>query len=187
MPNWCSNSAVLKHKDPTFITRAREGIMSKGLLGEFIPVPKDLIETVAGSFSDSEEQKQLEIQTAYNLKNYGYANWYDFCVSEWGTKWDITGDCQDIEGGLMINFDSAWSPPVEAYNKLMSMGFEIEAFYYEPGVGFVGEWIDGNDNCYTIHGNSVWVQENIPEHLDEAFAISENMAQWEEEYDEEQN
>lgn len=181
MPNWCSNSVVLKHKDPQFIARARDAISRGEFLQEFIPVPKDLKETVSGYFGNEEEQRQLEIQQAYNLKNYGYTTWYDFCVSEWGTKWDVSGEYQDIEGGLMLTFDSAWSPPVEAYSKLTSMGFEVEAYYYEPGVAFVGSWIDGCDEHYEIQGDSAWVRENIPEHLDEAFAISENMEMWEEE------
>ena len=179
MPNWCSNSVVLKHKDPEFIARARDAITRGELLQEFIPVPKDLKETMSGFMGDAEEQKQLEIQQAYNIKNYGYSTWYDFCVGEWGTKWDVQGEYQDIEGGLMLNFDSAWAPPVEAYSKLVSMGFEVEAYYYEPGVSFVGQWIDGYEEHYDIQGNSEWVRENIPEHLDEAFAISENMEQWE--------
>lgn len=180
MPNWCSNSVVLKHEDPTFVARAREAA-GTGLLQEFIPVPKDLTETIAGSFGDPDQQKELEIQTAYNIKNYGYSNWYDFCVNEWGTKWDVTGEVQDIEGGVMLNFDSAWAPPIEAYSKLKSMGFYIEAFYYEPGCSFCGAWFDGDDNYYEIQGNSEWVRENIPEYIDEAFAISEGMEQWEEE------
>jgi len=184
MPNWCSNSVVLKHEDPTFVARAREAA-STGLLQEFIPVPKDLMETVAGSFGDAEQQKELEIQTAYNIKNYGYSNWYDFCISEWGTKWDVSGEVQDIDGGVMLNFDSAWSPPIEAYSKLKSMGFYVEAFYYEPGVGFCGSWFDGDEDHYDIQGNSEWVTANVPEYIDEAFGISENMAQWEEENAEE--
>jgi len=185
MPNWCSNSVVLKHEDPTFVARAREAAAT-GLLQEFIPVPKDLTETIAGSYGDEDKQKELEIQTAYNIKNYGYSNWYDFCISEWGTKWDVTGEVSDYDDGIQIYFDSAWAPPIAAYEKLRSLGFEIEANYYEPGCAFVGEWIDGEDYCYQIEGNSEWVQENIPEHLDEAYAISESMAQWEEESNEEE-
>lgn len=185
MPNWCSNSVVLKHTDPTFVARARDAIERGELLQEFIPVPKDLKETVSGRFGNEDEQKQLEIQQDYNLKTYGYITWYDFCVNEWGTKWDVEGTSQDIEGGLMLNFESAWAPPIGAYEKLKSMGFEIEANYYEPGCAFVGEWLDGEDYCYQIEGNSEWVREHIPEHLDDAYAISESMAEWEEEYNEE--
>ncbi len=181
MPNWCSNSVVLKHEDPTFVARAREAAAT-GLLQEFIPVPKDLTETIAGSFGDADKQKELEIQTAYNIKNYGYSNWYDFCIAEWGTKWDVTGEVvAEGEDSITIIFDSAWSPPIEAYSKLKSMGFYIEAFYYEPGVGFCGAWFDGDEDHYDIGGNSEWVRENIPEYIDDAFGISENMEQWEEE------
>lgn len=186
MPNWCSNSVVLKHKDPTFIARARAAVEGEGLLNEFIPVPKDLVETIAGSHSDEVLQKELEIQVAYNIKNYGYANWYDYCIAEWGTKWDVTGEVQDIDGGLMITFESAWAPPCQAYSKLVSMGFEVEAMYYEPGVGFCGAWMNGEEDHYDIEGNSEWVIANVPEYIDEAFGISENMAQWEEEYEDEE-
>jgi hypothetical protein len=57
--------------------------------------------------------------------------------------------------------------------------------YYEPGMGFCGAWMDGEDEYYQIEGNSEWVEANIPEYIDEAFGISENMAQWEEENAEE--
>ena len=186
MPNWCYNSVVLKHKDPSYIARARQAAAKDGLLNEFIPVPKDLVETISGSYGNEEEQKQLEIQQAYNLKNYGYANWYDFCVAEWGTKWDVTGEVQDIDNGLMLNFDSAWAPPIAAYEKLMSMGFEVEAMYYEPGMSFCGEWLNGEDLYYHIEGNWEWVRENIPEHIDDAFGISEGMEQYDEEETNEQ-
>ena len=190
MPNWCSNSVVLKHKDPEFVARARQAFNQDELLNEFIPVPKDLKETISGYMGNDEEQKQLEIQQAYNIKNYGYANWYDYCVNEWGTKWDVGANgqpAQDIDGGLMLNFESAWAPPIAAYEKLVSMGFEVEANYYESGMGFVGEWIDGEDIYYQIEGNSEWVRENIPEHLDDADGISEGMEQWEEEANEEES
>ena len=46
---------------------------------------------------------------------YGYTNWYDYCVNEWGTKWEIGADgnpAQDIPGGLLLGFDSAWSSSI---------------------------------------------------------------------------
>jgi hypothetical protein len=55
--------------------------------------------------------------------------------------------------------------------------------YYEPGVGFCGAWINGEEDHIDIEGNSEWVRNNVPEYLDEAFGISENMEQWEQEED----
>ena len=77
-------------------------------------------------------------------------------------------------------------PPIAAYEKLVGLGFEVEAMYYEPGVSFCGEWNNGEDLYYQIEGNSEWVRENIPEHIDEAFGISEGMEAWEEEEENEE-
>jgi hypothetical protein len=64
----------------------------------------------------------------------------------------------------------------------MEQGFEIEAFYYEPGMQFVGKWADGIDEYYELGGEtSETVRESIGAELDDYFAISESMAEWEEE------
>ena len=167
------------------IERAREAFNKGALLHEFIPVPLCLSETVAGGYSDPEKQAELEKSQQDNLNAYNYKNWYDFCVAEWGTKWDIGGDgseAQDIEGGLMLSFDSAWSPPINAYERLLEMGFRIRAMYYESGMAFAGIWEDGEDDFYEYGSmNSEQIAEQLPVELDEAFGISENMEMWEEE------
>ena len=126
-----------------------------------------------------------------NLAKHGYANWYDYCVNEWGTKWDVGADgnpAQDIPGGLMLGFDSAWSPPIGAYEKLMDMGFSIRAMYYEPGMAFAGIWDNGDDDFYDYSGmDSKQIREDLPEVLDDAFGISESAEMWEEENKEEEN
>lgn len=190
MPNWCNNSLTISHTDPAMIARAREAFKSERLLSEFIPVPKALADTISGSFSDVDEQAALHAQTMNNLSTYGYANWYDFCVGEWGTKWDISGG--EITGEsdtcLTMYFDTAWSPPIEAYHKLDEQGFNIEAMYYEPGMAFCGEYTTGHgEDSMTISGDSDWVEANIPSHIDEAFAISESMAEWEADEDDEED
>jgi hypothetical protein len=83
---------------------------------------------------------------------------------------------------VQASFDTAWAPPTGAYEKLMALGFEIEAFYYEPGMCFVGKWEDGIDEYYEYGGEtSATVREAIGEELDDYFCISESMAEWEEE------
>jgi len=189
MPNWCNNSVELYHEDPAMIERARKAFNDGRLLDEFIPVPKDL-HIVAGKVGDPEEQKELEIREELNRITYGYTNWYDYCVGEWGTKWDVGADgnpAQDIPGGLMLGFDSAWAPPCNAYEKLMEMGFRIRAMYYESGMAFAGIWEDGNDDYYEYGGlDSKGIADTLPVELDEAFGISESVAEWEEENKEEE-
>jgi hypothetical protein len=83
---------------------------------------------------------------------------------------------------VTASFDSAWSPPIEAYNKLMELGFEIEAFYYEPGMQYVGKWLNGDDECHEYGGATAdTVRDMIGEELDDYFGISEEMAQYDEE------
>ena len=52
----------------------------------------------------------------------------------------------DFDGTtLSSSFDSAWSPPVALYEYLVAQGFEVSANYYEPGMDFAGEWVNGDD------------------------------------------
>ena len=182
MPNWCNNSVEIYHEDPAMIERARTAFNGEGLLQEFIPVPQALRDTVSGSMGE-DKRAEHEAQQAANVEKYGYANWYDFCVNEWGTKWEIGADgnpAQDIPGGLMLGFESAWSPPIAAYEKLTEMGFRIRAMYYEGGMAYAGIWEDGSDDYYEYGGlDSAGIAEQLPVELDEAFGISESAAEWE--------
>lgn len=186
MPNWCYNIVELEHSDPAMITRAHEAFKRGEFLNEFVPIPQDLRDTVAGSLGSGEEQRLLEERTARNQEKYGYGNWYDFCVSEWGTKWDVGGD-SDVDDGspdpthLTLSFDSAWAPPIDAYRKIVERhGFNIKAYYYEPGMSFCGTWDnDCDDDYYELSGmNADQVEETIPAELNEMFDISDSMREW---------
>jgi hypothetical protein len=185
MPNWCNNGITIKHKDPAMIERVLKG--KEGLLMEFCPTPQELVETVAG-FMGEDKRAAHEAQQAANIAKYGYKDWYDWNVANWGTKWDISFDSIERTDPNTIqgSFESAWAPPVGAYEKLCAMGFEIEAYYWEPGMCFVGKWTgdetDSFDDYYEYSGEtSETVREVIGEDLDDYFNISEDMAQWEEE------
>ena len=144
MPNWCDNSLRLSHSDPAMISRAAKAIEDDRLLEEFIPRP-----------ADQED------------------NWYDWNIENWGTKCDITdayvGDATDTE--LYAYFDTAWSPPVEAYAHLEALGFKVGAMYHEPGMAYYGSYADGVDTCgeYSCF-------EEIPEDIVDEFGIED----WEE-------
>ena len=153
MPNWCSNDLRLEHDDPIMIQRAVAALENNSFLREFIPIPADC---------ESE---------------------YGFVVENWGTKWDVVEAYiyEQTDTSVGVYFDSAWSPPIEGYQKLEELGFTVTAFYYEGGIGFCGAFKDGEEDEYSIQGDSNWVEENIPKEIDDCFAISENMALYEEE------
>ena len=189
MPNWCQNGVTIRHKDPMKIKLLNDAVHEEGFCNFAIPVPAALKDTLAGAYGDADKQAALEAQTAANLEKYGYGNWYDFCVNEWGTKWDVQFDsCEVSDDGLELtgSFDSAWAPPVGVYNALVDQGFEVTAYYFEPGMCFVGKYEDGDDNCYEFGGeSSATVRDAIGDELDDYFCISEQMAEYEEEEKEE--
>lgn len=157
MPNWCANTLVLKHTDPDMVSRARKAFAEGKFLEEFVPTP-------GGEWD------------------------YNFSVSNWGTKWDVgsADGIEDIDGGLMLTFDSAWAPPVTAYEALETLGFTVEAMYFEPGMAFAGIYRDGFDDYYEYGSmDRDEVAATLPEELDEAFGISDSMAEWESEQDDE--
>jgi len=156
MPNWCSNSLTLKHDDPAMIDKAVAGFTGGKLLETLVPYEGE---------------------------------WdYNWCVANWGTKWDVGGDNGYIRPNpntLKISFDSAWAPPLEAYRAMEELGFEVEAMYYEPGMRFCGIYGDGSDDYYEYSDmNAEEVADTLPTELDEEFCISEQMADWEAEQEE---
>ena len=181
MPNWCNNTLTLTHEDPAMIQRAKEALDRGEFLQEFIPVPQDLKDTVSGSMGEDHREAH-EAQQKANREKHGYSNWYDFCVGEWGTKWDVGGDGQtDIHpDGKMLHttFDSAWSPPVNAYVKLEELGFGVNAMYYEGGMAYAGAYGDGGDEEINLEGMSADDVENHYPEIDEAFGISESMREY---------
>ena len=188
MPNWCNNNLTLTHEDPAMIKRAADALERGEFLNEFIPVPADL-QIVSGRVGDGDEQRELERKTAENVEKYGYGNWYDFCVGEWGTKWDVgcEGSTDVHPDGKMLHtyFDSAWSPPINAYSKLEELGFKVNAMYYEGGMAYAGEFTDGCDQEINLEGlRADDIERDHPE-LDECFGISECMREYEAENEEE--
>jgi len=188
MPNWCNNNLVLEHEDPAMIQRAFDALERGEFLQEFVPVPQELKDTISGYHGDADEQAKLEAQTRANVEKYGYGNWYDYCVGEWGTKWDVGEQgCSDIHpGGKMLHtsFDSAWAPPVNAYEKLEELGFRVEAQFYECGMQFAGAYSEGHCEEVSFDGMSADdIEQNYPE-LDQCFGISESMREYEAENEE---
>lgn len=194
MPNWCSNTVEIYHPDHAKLKALMEAFKEGKFCNHIIPVPESL-HIVAGRVGDDNDPKQiaLESQEKANIEQHGYATWYDFCVARWGTKWDITDECGSAEladgaNDVTITFESAWSPPTGVYEAMVEQGYSVRAYYYEPGMAYCGIWWDGDDN-YFEYGDltSEQVKEELPEELDEMFGISESMAEWEAENQEEEN
>ncbi len=180
MPNWCSNTLTLRHEDPAMIERAAGALTAGTFLNEFFPCPPELHE--------HESPQRNNALAERFIREYGASDWYDWQVKNWGTKWDICADNgvdRDSPNELTAGFDSAWSPPIEAYEKLLGLGFEVRAHYYEPGMCFVGTYDNGDDDYIEYGGETAaTVRDVIGAELDDMFGISESMAEYEEEEEE---
>jgi hypothetical protein len=65
---------------------------------------------------------------------------------------------------------------------LHSLGYEVHARYYEPGMAFCGVFDNGVDDHYDYGGmNSDQIAEYLPQDLDDYFGISSSVADWESE------
>ena len=187
MPNWCSNSIAIQGSTETIKTLWDDAQTNwrnndYGLLDAMVPMPTALKGTTSPSPDDG-SQPVVD----------GATDWYQWAVNNWGTKWDVADDGLEYtdhgDGTSSISgwFDTAWAPPIDAYNRFLDSmdGCSIEATYYEPGMDFVGEYIDGEDNFYDgvgelIQGGALQDDETLAR-LVEDYAIEEDMEMWREE------
>jgi len=115
---------------------------------------------------------------------------YGLAVDAWGTKWepsDVDYHLDIDSGTLMLNFDSAWSPPIDAYDTAMErLGVEISASYYEPGMMFVGSYDNGDDEAYEIDFEDEHWRDAIPEDLIDHWGLDDEFDNWKEWQDDEE-
>ena len=171
MPNWCSNHITVRGTNQREIAEIAEAMREGRFFQSIIPTPEDLNREGSSSHGGPNADEYDKIR-AENLEKHGYSNWYDFQVAKWGTKWDV--DCHDVEvedDGLSVStyFDSAWSPPMGIVEELTDRGLQVTLYYYE---------LSGLD--------SSTVTAAIGNELDDMFGISESMAEYEAENEEEE-
>ena len=190
MPNWCSNYISVRGRRQEAVQRLADAFDRGELCQEVIPCPEELCRDGASTSGGPNAELYDQIR-AENKAKYGYDNWYDFNVANWGTKWDIniSDVCDRDEDGLGFNgsFDTAWSPPMGILEKLTQQGFDVTLYYYESGMGFVGKYEDGEDYYYELSGlDSSTVRGAIGDELDDFWGISESMAEYESEQEQEE-
>ena len=190
MPNWCSNHITVRGSNQAEIQRLADAFKKGEFCNTVLPIPEELNNPDTGSFGgdNAEAKDQLRAEL---IEKYGYSGWYDWCVANWGTKWDVQFDTEieiDDDGlGFSGCFDSAWSPPIGVMEALVEQGLEATLYYYEPGMGFCGKWENGFDDYREYNDEtSETVRAAIGDELDDMFGISESMDEYEAENAEEE-
>ena len=90
----------------------------------------------------NEDKKLTELETARLKKKHGAVGWHDWCVKNWGTKWDADDAkiTSEEDFSVVYEFNTAWSPPAPLVFKIRSRfpKLKISAFYDEPGAEHAG-------------------------------------------------
>jgi hypothetical protein len=105
-----------------------------------------LMELIRREYPDSYENG-LKINN--NLYEFGYKNWYWWCIANWGTMWEVSDIKLNDESPteLILRFHSDWSTPEIGLNQIAGLfpdlDFHLE--YDELTRGFLGSahWING--------------------------------------------
>jgi hypothetical protein len=133
MANWCENSLIVTGEENEirrFEKQARpddgDGAQTALSLERLYPIPKGV------------HRGDLDI---HELQASGKNSWYHWCITHWGTEWDVMATLIDAgKTRLTYEFESAWSPPV-AWLVKVGTDFGTLRFrltYEEPGMGFSG-------------------------------------------------
>ena len=183
MPNWCNNTITLtgpKAKITKIYEKAKE---DNALLQQLYPMPTQLEGTTSPAPKEGKVQPLVD----------GHDNWYDWRVDNWSTKWDVDADYLELEvhgdrATISGWFDSAWSPPIGAYEHFLTENEDchISSMYYEGGMDFAGKWEDFQDMTVTPGDFTADEMEDPNSGL--IYEINENfnMSEWLREYEEEQ-
>jgi len=137
MPNWCDNELTMEGT-PEDVEKVFEFMKTAECEFDFnqaIPYPQKYKE-----MDDERERlgyKEFHEKYGENASDGYNAGGYDWCIENWGTKWNA---CEPHRERDVMQFETAWSPPspivIALAKKFQSVSFYLE--YFEGGMGFAG-------------------------------------------------
>ena len=134
MPNWCYNKLTVSSEDEykikCFLFENKENNDQLIDFNKICQLPKEL------EIDNNDENTKKKL-----LKKYGSDNWYDWCNTNWGSKWNASDTEIDMEDNkITYIFFTPWGPPREWFMKLINKytNLEIQLNYEEPGCDFAG-------------------------------------------------
>lgn len=191
MPNWCHNTLIVSGTDEAiqaFIEKARRSRTDEEdeqplTFQAHAPIPPadeiaDLAEkrtcgSCGGSGKSPKEINDesgslvaVDVETCLHCEGKGdrilAGGWYEWCIQNWGTKWDahfdgpsiaLCAEAADVDisvdshalvstpGLAIYRFLTAWSPPIERLQIASGaeVGLSFKLRFGEPGEDFAGE------------------------------------------------
>lgn len=106
MPDHCFNRIRIETEKENILLHLKELLFKDNnfTMNKLLPMPKELEDTISPSIKPNKEL----------IDKYGYDNWYDWKLNNWGTKWDAYEHSSLIEKSnnyLEQSFNTAWCPP----------------------------------------------------------------------------
>jgi hypothetical protein len=161
------NNLYISHSDTAKLQEFVDAYNSGNTCDHYLPSPKD------------ENGKPIMDES-----NPDY--WYKWQINNWGTKWDFGRDknfddpAKIEDGKVAVSFNTAWSPPIQFYEKLVELDYNVRGSYFEPGMAYCGIWDNGVDN-YIEYGDMDNKQDIIPVALWNEYGMDEFFEMMEEE------
>jgi len=163
MPNWCNNNLSVsgdKSQIEAFLKKSRT--LPDGYQAWFERQNKEFKSELPSSIPNTFSFSGTVPMPKEILEKDGA--WYNWCRTNWGTKWDIGPATKEspepqidfTDGMLAMSFDTAWGPPLEWLEAVSALypelNFQID--YEELGMCFRGCAIAENgslsDHCEDI-------------------------------------
>lgn len=157
MPNWCYNSLCVsgnKEQLADFVSKTiipintsseKEYDETQSFTFNILhPLPKPL-EGMSSPLdkNEGETDEQYKERLAENVRLYGAEDWYNWRLDNWGTKWDCSSTSVNElnANNLNVRFETAWSPPINWFKKVIPMYPQLEftLIFDEEGDSFCGK------------------------------------------------
>jgi hypothetical protein len=168
MLNKVTNIVKLQHSDAALLDKAVVGFNGSGLLRALMPIPRELFLDV--------ESEDIDLTREANRVKFGYSDAYEFCIAEWGCTRDIDSTflkSEVVGETAVLEFDTVDTAPFDVYERLVELGFDVVAYYWERRLGYCGIWDNGLDDFVDIsHYSSETVKNLIDPELDSIFGIT---------------
>ncbi len=171
MPNHITN--IVRSKKLREIEKLMKSKDSRFDFNNILPLPKELKDTQSPPRIVKEEDYEKEVAKFLKKENvtdlfrslpitekmqkeykekFGADNWYDWQVSNWGTKWNAYEVFKDKK---CIEFQTAWSTPLPIIVKISSLipDTDISVEFADEDIG------GGNCGSYTARNGKIIAEE----------------------------
>lgn len=160
MPNWCENSVYLRHTSVQKIDEMENTL-------KMYPT------------EDEDVEGKFFIQYLPRPANVSDKEIRDWNNDAWGTPCEpqYISYKRENENEISIQMDTAWTPPIKFYKKLVATGWTVDALYHESGYCFCGQFTnDNNDECYDYDTDDKSTLEKIPKAVLEFTGILDELS-----------